>query len=121
MVVSTKMAVFWVIYHCVVWQKFTNVSEVLAASIIRAMLEAARTSETLVNFYQNTRRYNPEDTNLRNTKFSVTLLTAEAANVAECRHMNSPSPRSGPGDSAAVGEGGPTPSSSEELLLVSCC
>jgi hypothetical protein len=31
--VSTNMAVFWV----VVWQKFTNVSEVLAASIIRAM------------------------------------------------------------------------------------
>jgi hypothetical protein len=25
------------------------------------MLEAARTSETLVNFYQTTRRYNPED------------------------------------------------------------
>jgi hypothetical protein len=25
------------------------------------MMEAARTSETLVNFYQTTRRYNPED------------------------------------------------------------
>jgi hypothetical protein len=25
------------------------------------MMEAARSSETLVNFYQNTRRYNPED------------------------------------------------------------
>jgi hypothetical protein len=37
---------------------------VLAASIIRAMnlmLEAASTSETLVNFYQTTWRYNPED------------------------------------------------------------
>jgi hypothetical protein len=45
MAVSTKMAV-------------------LAASIIRAialMMEAARTSETLVNFYQTTRRYYPED------------------------------------------------------------
>jgi hypothetical protein len=29
------------------------------------MTEAARTSETLVNFYQTTRRYNPEDSNLR--------------------------------------------------------
>jgi hypothetical protein len=29
------------------------------------MMEAARTSETLVNFYQTTRRYNPEDSNLR--------------------------------------------------------
>jgi hypothetical protein len=47
------MAVFWVV----------------APSIIRAiiplMMETARTSETLVNFYQTTRRYNPEDGHLR--------------------------------------------------------
>jgi hypothetical protein len=29
------------------------------------MMEAARTSETLVNFYQIIRRYNPEDSHLR--------------------------------------------------------
>jgi hypothetical protein len=29
------------------------------------MMEAARFSETLVNFYQTTRRYNPEDSHLR--------------------------------------------------------
>jgi hypothetical protein len=29
--------------------------------MIALMMEAARTSETLVNFYQTTRRYNPED------------------------------------------------------------
>jgi hypothetical protein len=29
------------------------------------MMEAARTSETLVNFYQTTRRYNPEDSHPR--------------------------------------------------------
>jgi hypothetical protein len=29
------------------------------------MMEAARTSETLVNFYWTTRRYNPEDSHLR--------------------------------------------------------
>jgi hypothetical protein len=29
------------------------------------MMEAERTSETLVNFYQSTRRYNPEDSQLR--------------------------------------------------------
>jgi hypothetical protein len=38
-----------------VWQKFTDISGVLAASIIRAMialmLEAASTSETSVNVY----------------------------------------------------------------------
>jgi hypothetical protein len=37
---------------------FTNLSEVLAASIIRAVSE-------LVNFYQTTRRYNREDRHLR--------------------------------------------------------
>jgi hypothetical protein len=40
--VSTKMAVFWVV-------------------AIALMMEAARSCETLVNFYQTTRRYNPED------------------------------------------------------------
>jgi hypothetical protein len=40
----------------VVWQKFTNVSEVLAASIIRATMEAASTYEMSANFYQTTRR-----------------------------------------------------------------
>jgi hypothetical protein len=34
--VSMKMAVFWDLC-CVVWYKFNNVSEVLAASIIRVM------------------------------------------------------------------------------------
>jgi hypothetical protein len=34
------------------------------SSIIALMMEAARTSETLVNFYQTTRRYNPEDGHL---------------------------------------------------------
>jgi hypothetical protein len=45
-----KIAVFWVVAPC---------------SLVDAlMMEAARTSETLVNFYQTTRRYNPEDSNL---------------------------------------------------------
>jgi hypothetical protein len=34
-------------------------------SKIALMMEAARTSETLENFYQTTRRYNPEDSHLR--------------------------------------------------------
>jgi hypothetical protein len=44
--VSMKMAVFWVV-------------------AIALMMEAARTSETLVNFYQSTRCYNPEDSHLQ--------------------------------------------------------
>jgi hypothetical protein len=47
-----------------VWWKFTNVSEVLAASIIRA---TARASETMVNFYQTTLHYNPKDSHLLST------------------------------------------------------
>jgi hypothetical protein len=31
--------------------------------LIALMMEAARTSETLVNFYQTTRLYNPEESN----------------------------------------------------------
>jgi uncharacterized protein YkwD len=53
----------------VVCQKLTDVSEVLAASMIKAMLalmmEAASTSKTSVNVYQNTRRGIPEDNHLQ--------------------------------------------------------
>jgi hypothetical protein len=48
----------------VVWLNFTDVSEVLIASIIRAMSEAVSTSEALVSLYQTTRRYIPEDSHL---------------------------------------------------------
>jgi hypothetical protein len=38
--------------------------------LIALMMEAARTSETMVNFYQTTRRYNPEDSHLPKYKWS---------------------------------------------------
>jgi hypothetical protein len=74
----------------VVWYKFTDVSEVLAASIIRVlskeltlrislMIEAASTCETSVNFYHTTRRSIPEDIHLHtprlgNLKFHITFF-----------------------------------------------
>jgi hypothetical protein len=42
-------------------RSFHQILTVLAASIIRAMMEATSTSETLVNIYQTSRRLNPED------------------------------------------------------------
>jgi hypothetical protein len=50
---TLKMAVFLVVAPC------TDISEVLAASIIRAI--RASTSETSVNFYQVARPNNSED------------------------------------------------------------
>jgi hypothetical protein len=56
-----KMTVFWVVAPC-------SVVEVLAASIIRAiitlMMEAASTSEMSANFNQTTLRNNIEDSHL---------------------------------------------------------
>jgi hypothetical protein len=49
------MAVFWVVVASII----RAMSELIAP-----MMEAARTCETLVNFYQTTRRYNPEDSHL---------------------------------------------------------
>jgi hypothetical protein len=37
---------------------------VFCVEAIALMMEAASSSETLVNFYQTTRRYNPEDSHL---------------------------------------------------------
>jgi hypothetical protein len=47
---------------------------VFAASIIALMMEAARTSETLVNFFQTARCYNPEDSYLHMSEDYVFFL-----------------------------------------------
>jgi hypothetical protein len=39
-----------------------------SSSLIALIMEAARSSETLVNFYRTTRRYNPEDSHLRTNR-----------------------------------------------------
>jgi hypothetical protein len=67
MAASMKMAVLWDVAPCRL-VKFANVPDVLVASVIRSIerlnvltIEATSTSETSVNFYQTTRRNNPED------------------------------------------------------------
>jgi hypothetical protein len=57
--VSMKMAVFWVVAQCSLVEVYQHF-RVLATLI----MEAARTSEMLINFYQTTWHYNPEDSHL---------------------------------------------------------
>jgi hypothetical protein len=72
------MAVFWVAAPCSlveVYQRFRGHCCLHHA----LMMHVARTSETLVNFYQTTRRYNPEDSHLQTiliTIFSGFLRTS---------------------------------------------
>jgi hypothetical protein len=68
-------------YRRIVTLKFTDVSEVWTASIMRAMMEAVRTTETTVNFNVTTRRYIPEDSKLHtrrreNQKSHLTYVLA---------------------------------------------
>jgi hypothetical protein len=46
--------------------------------LISLMMEAARSSETLLNFYQTTRRYNPEDSHLRTHRLRTLNITIDA-------------------------------------------
>jgi hypothetical protein len=84
------MAVFWVIAPCSlveVHQRFRGPCCLHHQGlIIGLMMETARTSETLVNFYQTTRRYNPEDSHLRthrreNLKSYLTLNPINSPNL----------------------------------------
>jgi hypothetical protein len=61
--VSTKMAVFWFVAPCSLvefYQRFRG-----PCCLHHQGDRPARTSETLVNFYQTTRCYNPEDSHLQ--------------------------------------------------------
>jgi hypothetical protein len=65
------MAVFWVVAPC-------SLGDAL-------MMEAARTSETLVQLYQTTRCYNPEDSHLH-THRGENLKSYEDASCPRERH-----------------------------------
>jgi hypothetical protein len=58
-------------YHRVLNWMSTGVSEVRAASIIRAISGAERTSETSVNIQLRTRRYIPEDSELHTRRREI--------------------------------------------------
>jgi hypothetical protein len=61
-----KISVFWVVAPCnlvEVYQRFGG------SCCLHHPGDESRTSETLVNFYQTTRRYNPEDSHLRTHEF----------------------------------------------------
>jgi hypothetical protein len=74
------MAVFWVVAPCSVVETDQSFKGPCCLHHQGAlMMEAARTSATSVNFYQTTRRYNPEDSHLRthrreNLKSSIIII-----------------------------------------------
>jgi hypothetical protein len=57
------MAVFWVVASCSLVKVYQRVRG--PCVLIALMMEAARASETMANFYQTTRCYNPEDSHLQ--------------------------------------------------------
>jgi hypothetical protein len=59
-----KMAVFWVVAPCSLVEVYRRFR------VIALMMQAVSTSETSVNFYQTTQRYNPEDSHLQFLWFS---------------------------------------------------
>jgi hypothetical protein len=64
---SMKMAVFWVLAPCSlaeIYRRFRGAWLPASSGLIALMIEAVNTSETSVNFYQTTRRNNPEDSHL---------------------------------------------------------
>jgi hypothetical protein len=56
------MTVFCVVAQCILAEVYRRFRGVCRA--ISLMIEAGNTSETSVNFYQNTQRNNPEDSHL---------------------------------------------------------
>jgi hypothetical protein len=62
---SDSLSFFWFLAISSRCSWYLLVPRFLARGLLIALtMEAARTSETLVNFYQTTRRYNPEDSHL---------------------------------------------------------
>jgi hypothetical protein len=48
------------------------------------MMEETKTSETLVNFYQTTRRYNPEDSHQQMASFRISIYMQQSLKIQIC-------------------------------------
>jgi hypothetical protein len=60
-----KMAVFWNVAPCSLVEVYQRIrGPCCLHRLIALMMQAASTAETSANFYQTTRRYNPEDSHL---------------------------------------------------------
>jgi hypothetical protein len=67
-----------------VWLQFSSISEVFSASLVKAlMIVAANASVMLVNFYQPTWHYSPEDSYLpyEETSFAVLVYILKALDL----------------------------------------
>jgi hypothetical protein len=70
----------------------TDVSEVLAASIIALMMEPVSTHETSVNIYQTTRRSFPKDSSPREPEilpFDISFVQYHCVRMTYKQHRNS--------------------------------
>jgi hypothetical protein len=88
-----KMVVFWVVAPCSLvedYRRFRGATSIIRA-IILIMETARRTSETLVNFYQTTRRNNPQDSHLKNVCVCtqwIKIFYSDINNVGASPHMH---------------------------------
>jgi hypothetical protein len=89
------MSVFWVVVPCSlveIYYRFRGPCCLHHQGLLIAlMMEAARSSETLVNFYQTTRRYNPEDRHLRtNRRENLKSYLRNCFNIPKLQHNTPP-------------------------------
>jgi hypothetical protein len=71
--------------HCHAKQRLFNVMKPKTVWVATALtMETASTSETLLNFYQAGRRYNPEDNHFHLSSFNLICTTTRSMSLKEC-------------------------------------
>jgi hypothetical protein len=82
---SPKMAVFWVVAPCSLVEVYQRFRGPCCFHHQDDRPQAARSSDSLVNFYQTTRRYNPEDSHLRTHRRENLNLYLESVELIHIR------------------------------------